>query len=160
MNKRADWKSDFKKGEKFEKKFYEWYQQNSTNKIEWLQEKYEADFLINNFKVELKSDFTPHSNFFMEHFSNIKTRRFGGPRQAQGYNAKHYCYWFVDELNPHQWKCFSFRTDELVAWLDIHMNEYETRTKENKGYNTLGHIIPIAELSNQKFCKHIRIEVK
>jgi hypothetical protein len=161
MNKqKSDFPKDLERGCRYEGKFYRWYKQNSTNKITWLQEKYEADFLINDFKVELKTDFTPHTNFFMEHFSNIKTRRLGGPRQAKGYKAKFYCYWFVDELNPHQWSCYSFRTDELVAWLDIHMNRYQTRRKLNKGFVTLGHIIPIETLSKQSFCKIIRIEVK
>ena len=160
MKKRADWKSDFKKGEKFEKKFYEWYQQNSTNKIEWLQEKYEADFLINNFKVELKSDFTEHSNFFLEYFSNMETNRQGGPWQAAKYNAKYFIYWFVDERNKNQWNCYSFKTKELLEWMSIHKNEYQTRKKENDGFTTLGIIVPVNELSNQKFCTIKIVEVK
>jgi hypothetical protein len=161
MAEESNWERDFQKGEKGEKEFYGYLKRRYPNKnIKWLQKAHEADFMIDDDKVELKTDFTKHTNFFIEYFSNIDTRRMGGPYQASEYNARHFIYWFVDKRNPYQWCCFRFLLKELIDWLNINKNCYQTRRKLNKGFVTLGHIIPIETLSKQSFCKIIRIEVK
>ena len=162
QNRESDFPKSYERGEEYEGKFYKWYKTKYPHKnITWLKKEFEADFLINNCKLELKSDFTQHTNFFIEYFSNMETERMGGPYQAKNsYNAKYYSYWFVDETNPNQWKFYNFKLTELLEWLSIHKNCYPTRRKENKGYQTLGHIIPVDILSKQSFCKVKTVEIQ
>jgi hypothetical protein len=150
----AKFSNDLERGLFYEELFYKEIKEKYPNKdIKWLNQEFEADFEIDSVKVELKSDFTKYTNFFMEIFSNYATRRSGGPWQALGYKAKYFLYWFVDEENINQWRCYSFETDKLVSWLDINMYSYSMKIVNNGKYNTFGCPVPVKDLERFPWCR-------
>jgi hypothetical protein len=160
-NNKNGFDKNLKKGEAHEAKFYTYLKTKYPNRdVKWLKTNFEADFMIDDFKLELKTDFTRHSNFFMEYYSNIETKRMGGVWQAAGYKARYYAIWYVDPSNAHQWSCYCFETKPLLEWLEAHKDEYPTGKVKNEGYTTLGFVIPMHRLTGQSFCRCSKIEVK
>lgn len=150
----AEFKNDFERGIFYEELFYKEIKKKYQDKdVKWLNKEFEADFKINSVKLELKSDFTKYTNFFMEIFSNYATRRIGGPWQAKQYDAKYFLYWFCSDENKNQWRCYSFEVDELVKWLDKNMYSYSMKFVNNGKYNTFGCPIPIKHLENKSWCR-------
>jgi hypothetical protein len=150
----AEFSNDLERGLFYEELFYKEIKEIYPEKeIKHLNKEFEADFEINSVKVELKSDFTKYTNFFMEIFSNYATRRRGGPWQAHGYKAKYFLYWFCSDENINQWSCYSFEVDELVSWLDINMYSYPMKFVNNGKYNTFGCPVPIKDLEEFPWCR-------
>lgn len=150
----AEFSNDLERGLFYEELFYKEIKKIYPEKeIKHLNKEFEVDFEINSVKVELKSDFTKYTNFFMEIFSNYATRRIGGPWQGKEYGAKYFLYWFCSDKNINQWSCFSFEVDELVKWLDTNMYAYPMKFVNNGKYNTFGCPVPVKHLENKSWCR-------
>lgn len=136
--------AQLKKGKKAEKDFLEKYGQGAIVRTDGrkgdLQVKWSRAIL------ELKTDFYSKStNLFMERWSVVgddtREGRPGGPWQSKGHASKYYLYWFpeTDEL-------FVFDTAVLVDYLEANLASFRPCPVRNKGYTTLGYIVPKAKL--------------
>ncbi len=158
--------SDLERAKVYEEQFAKKYNiKHQNTRMEWLDTKFQPDFKVeshdifrNSFFVEIKIDFTKHTNFFMEFLSNVKKETKGGPWQAQKYEAKYFVYWFVSPKNKNQWNCYVFETDKLVEWLDENKTRYQAYDVPNRTYKTRGYIIPISVLVRYKWAKKRVIE--
>lgn len=65
----------------------------------------------------------------------------GGPWQSLEHGSAYYLYWFAetDEL-------FVFTTSVLVDYLEANLASFRPCPVRNKGYTTLGYIVPKAAL--------------
>ena len=133
--------AQLKKGKKAEKEFLERYGQGAIVRTDGrkgdLQVKWSRAI------IELKTDFYSKStNLFMERWSVEPTLekpdgKVGGPWQSMQHGAAYYLYWFpdTDEL-------FVFTTAILVSFLEENLSSFRPCPVRNKGYTTLGYIVP------------------
>ena len=144
MSKTFSMAAQLKKGKKAEKDFLEKYGQGAIVRTDGrkgdLQVKWSRAVL------ELKTDFYSKStNLFMERWSVMadgeKLGKGGGPWQSLDHGAAYYLYWFpeLDEL-------FVFQTEVLVNYLEANIQSFRSCPVRNKGYTTLGYIVPKARL--------------
>jgi len=150
--------NDLNRAKKYEELFQDLYNDSTyIGEVKWNDMKYFPDYIINikdnHFFGEIKIDFTHYDSFFIERYSNVKSKRLGGPWGALKYGAHYFIYWFISEKNQHQWECFIFRTHELVQWLYDNENNYKMRYVGNDEYVTCGYSIPISHLENMNFTK-------
>lgn len=137
--------AQLKKGKAAEKDFLERYGQGAIVRTDGrkgdLQVKWSRAIL------ELKSDFYSKStNLFMERWSVTPTPekpdgKVGGPWQSLAHGSGYYLYWFpeTDEL-------FVFTTEVLVEYLEGNLSGFRPCPVRNKGYTTLGYIVPKEKL--------------
>lgn len=132
--------AQLKKGKKAEKDFLERYGQGAIVRTDGrkgdLQVKWSRAI------VELKTDFYSKStNLFMERWSVMaegdRLGKPGGPWQSAAHGAAYYLYWFpdTDEL-------FVFQTAVLVDFLEVNLSSFRQCPVRNRGYTTLGYIVP------------------
>lgn len=140
MGKTFSMAAQLKKGKKAEKDFLERYGQGAIVRTDGrkgdLQVKWSRAI------IELKTDFYSKStNLFMERWSVLaegdRLGKPGGPWQAASHNAVYYLYWFpdIDEL-------FVFQTAVLVNFLEKNLSSFRACPVRNRGYTTLGYIVP------------------
>lgn len=140
MNKTFSMAAQLKKGKKAEKDFLEKYGQGAIVRTDGrkgdLQVKWSRAI------IELKTDFYSKStNLFMERWSVMeegdRPGKPGGPWQSAAHGAAYYLYWFpgTDEL-------FVFQTAVLVDFLKGNLSSFRACLVKNKGYTTLGYIVP------------------
>lgn len=137
--------AQLKKGKAAEKDFLERYGQGAIVRTDGrkgdLQVKWSRAI------IELKTDFYSKStNLFMERWSVEATPdkpegKPGGPWQSLGHGSAYYLYWFAetDEL-------FVFCTAALVNFLEENLSSFRQCPVRNKGYTTLGYIVPKEKL--------------
>jgi len=136
--------AQLKKGKAAEKQFLEKYGKGAIVRTDGrkgdLQVKWSRAI------IELKTDFYSKStNLFMERWSVEATAeragKPGGPWQSLQHGSAYYFYWFpeTDEL-------FVFNTSVLVDFLDAHLASFRPCPVRNKGYTTLGYIVPKEKL--------------
>lgn len=139
-NKTFSMKTQLTKGKKAEKDFMARYGEGCFERTDGRK----GDFRIkwSQAKVELKSDFykdTP--NLFMERWSVAPTPgkegKPGGPWQSLDNGTKYYVYWLVESN-----ELFVFDVAELVLALDPVLSSLREITVKNKGYNTIGYLLP------------------
>lgn len=133
--------AQLKKGKAAEKDFLEKYGQGAIVRTDGrkgdLQVKWSRAVL------ELKTDFYSKStNLFMERWSVEPTPdkpdgKVGGPWQATAHGAVYYLYWF-----PETEELFVFSTAALVEYLEANLSQFRPCPVRNKGYTTLGYIVP------------------
>lgn len=95
---------------------------------------------------ELKTDSydmdkTP--NFFIEHWSDEKRGKLGGPRQSQKHGTKYFMYLFKKNS-----VMFIFDVDALVDWVNANIEKYKPIAIQNKTWVTIGYRIPRADLAH------------
>ena len=137
--------AQLKKGKKAEKDFLEKYGQGAIVRTDGrkgdLQVKWSRAVL------ELKTDFYSKStNLFMERWSVMATPdrpegKPGGPWQSATHGAAYYLYWF-----PETEELFVFQTAVLVDFLEGNLSSFRPCPVRNKGYTTLGYIVPKEKL--------------
>lgn len=137
--------AQLKKGKKAEQDFLEKYGQGAIVRTDGrkgdMQVKWSRAIL------ELKTDFYSKStNLFMERWSVEATPdrpegKPGGPWQSLQHGSVYYLYWFpdTDEL-------FVFSTAALVKYLEDNLSGFRPCPVRNKGYTTLGYIVPKEKL--------------
>lgn len=144
MSKTFSMAAQLKKGKKAEQDFLEKYGQGAIVRTDGrkgdLQVKWSRAIL------ELKTDFYSKStNLFMERWSVEATPeregKPGGPWQAASHNASYYLYWFPDTE-----ELFVFTTTALVDYLEANLSTFRPCPVRNKGYTTLGYIVPKEKL--------------
>lgn len=122
----------------FEANFPNWTPNNNGKTKE---EKSKVDFInAQGELLEVKTDTTTYSNFFIEKYSDNKKKTVGGPWQAQSKGAKYYCYYYLN-----QDKYYVMKVDELLKRVEELMSEIEYKPKyiKNKlGYWTEGYAMP------------------
>lgn len=97
------------------------------------------DFILNSKTIELKTDTysmdkTP--NFFMEHISDIKSGKLGGPWRALNDNVDYFVYMFINEK-----MCFWFEPKPLVDFLDEHIKTASYKVIRNRGWTSHGYAV-------------------
>lgn len=106
-----------------------------------------SDFITKDgISLELKTDsydMASTPNFFIELVSDLAREKPGGPRQAQLHGSILWCYLYVKNL-----VLFTFNTDELVNWLDVHDKNYLPSRIPNKTWTTLGIKVPRIDLKH------------
>lgn len=95
--------------------------------------------------VEVKSDYWPlkTGNFFMEKWSDVRTKKLGGPWRAFSDDVDVFIYFY-----PKENTYFYFRdVEELVARLNLLTEKLEPVTIHNRNWTTEGYKIPREELA-------------
>jgi hypothetical protein len=137
--------AQLKKGKKAEKDFLERYGQGAIVRTDGRK----GDMMVkwSRAVLELKTDFYSKStNLFMERWSVEPTPdrpegKVGGPWQAASHSAAYYLYWFPDRD-----ELFVFNTAVLVDYLEANLSQFRPCPVRNKGYTTLGYIVPKEKL--------------
>lgn len=144
MSKTFSMAAQLKKGKKAEKDFLERYGQGAIVRTDGRK----GDMMVkwSRAVLELKTDFYSKStNLFMERWSVEATPerpgKAGGPWQAASHNAAYYLYWFPDRD-----ELFVFNTAVLVEYLEANISQFRPCPVRNKGYTTLGYIVPKEKL--------------
>lgn len=136
--------AQLKKGKAAEKDFLERYGQGAIVRTDGrkgdLQVKWSRAI------IELKTDFYSKStNLFMERWSVMaegdRQGKPGGPWQSASHGAAYYLYWFPDTE-----ELFVFQTAALVEYLEANLGGFRPCPVRNKGYTTLGYIVPKEKL--------------
>lgn len=136
--------AQLKKGKAAEKDFLERYGQGAIVRTDGrkgdLQVKWSRAI------IELKTDFYSKStNLFMERWSVMaegdRQGKPGGPWQSIAHGASYYLYWFPDTE-----ELFVFQTAALVEYLEANLGGFRPCPVRNKGYTTLGYIVPKEKL--------------
>lgn len=145
MKKKYTMAAQLKLGQKAEKDFIEKYGQGAIVRTDGrkgdLQVKWSRAIL------ELKADFYSKStNLFMERWSVTPTPekpdgKVGGPWQSLAHGASYYLYWFPDRD-----ELFVFSTASLVEYLEANLSSFRPCPVKNRGYTTLGYIVPKEKL--------------
>lgn len=107
------------------------------------------DLFYDGKSVELKTDTYPLEktpNFFMEQFGSINDNKLGGPWRAAKDGVEFFVYLYANDRT-----FYWFETKELVKFLDEYIKGKRGRTVANKGYITLGFLVPRLD------CKHLAI---
>lgn len=115
---------------------------------------YESDFRNKETGdlAELKTDYydmdkTP--NFFIELWSDINTKRLGGPRQAKKHGSKYFYYLYIKNM-----VIFEFDIEALCKFIDENEINYDFHYIPNEGWATTGILVPREDL------KHLAKEIK
>lgn len=132
--------AQLKKGKAAEKQFLERYGAGAIIRTDG--RKGDLQVKWSQAVIELKTDFYSKStNLFMERWSVMeegdRPGKPGGPWQSLQHGSVYYLYWFpeTDEL-------FVFQTKVLVDYLEAHLASFRPCPVRNKGYTTLGYIVP------------------
>ena len=137
--------AQLKKGKKAEKDFLEKYGQGAIVRTDG--RKGDLQVKWSRAVIELKTDFYSKStNLFMERWSVVATPdrpegKVGGPWQSIAHGASYYLYWFPDTE-----ELFVFSTAALVDYLEANLSTFRPCPVRNKGYTTLGYIVPKEKL--------------
>jgi hypothetical protein len=108
---------------------------------------FKSDFINpkNKHTYELKSDsydMNKTPNFFIEIYSDVARKKFGGPRQALSHGS-HYWAYFYTQNNT----IFLFNTKRLVKWLEQNEELYHIRSIENIRWTTTGILVNRSHLA-------------
>jgi hypothetical protein len=111
-----------------------------------------SDFVLNGEGIELKTDTysmdaTP--NFFMEYYGNVDKAAIGGPWRAAKDGVTWFVYMFIQQK-----KCFWFRSETLVKFLNEHIKTLKPKSVKNRGYEALGYAV------SREACAHLQEEPK
>lgn len=130
-----DFEESLKRGKAGEEIFHQYFKEKV-----YRLDGYNGDFKIksNGLVIELKSDYWPMKNMFMERWSS--KGRPGGPWQAQEKGNEWFVYMFPLNLT-----LFCFQTNQLVKWCEKLLPKYEVSAIKNKGWIGEGYPIPIYE---------------
>lgn len=82
-------------------------------------------------------------NLFVERYSSKDAGTPGGPWQAQTHGATYYVHFFVGDG-----AIFTYRTDDLVGFMEENMNKYRPFDVPNQGYITVGFRVPRADVEH------------
>lgn len=97
-------------------------------------------------KIELKIDtysMEKTGNFFIERFSDLGKEKPGGPFQSEGHDVYYFCYLFVK-----QGFIYWFELKPLLEFLRKNEASYEKRYIKNRGWTTLGYLVPRSSLEH------------
>lgn len=103
------------------------------------------DFLIDKWKIELKTDFYDHdktSNFFFEKVKNSTKNTLGGPYKSLSHNVDYYVYLFIKN-RIFYWidvKKLCARLDSLIENRLIDVDK-QLKTISNVNYESTGLVI-------------------
>lgn len=144
MSKTFSMAAQLKKGKAAEKQFLERYGQGAIVRTDG--RKGDLQVKWSRAVIELKTDFYSKStNLFMERWSVEGTEerpaKAGGPWQSLQHGSAYYLYWF-----PETEELFVFNTRVLVDFLEANLAKFRPCPVRNKGYTTLGYIVPKAAL--------------
>lgn len=143
MSKVFGFQKQLKQGEKGEQYFIKCYHNLSPRK----SSAREVDIFINeNEKVELKSDSYPESeteNFFMELVGSTKTGKLGGPHLSVQNNVDFFVYHYTVDKT-----FYWFDPRALVKFIDENGHEFQKREIMNRGWSSLGLLIPREKISH------------
>lgn len=134
-----NFQTQLKKGKESEDKFLLKFPKLIKN-----EDKKGVDFKYNGKFVELKSDsYDPSKtgNFFMEKWSSLEAQKLGGPWQSQLKGGDIFAYLFTKPQH-----LYIFDTAKLVEHLDENLGQYKSRRVPNRGYITVGYLVPIKGL--------------
>ena len=101
------------------------------------------DLFFDGKSVELKTDTYPIEktpNFFMEKLGNVESNKIGGPWRAADDGVDYFVYLFASNKT-----FYWFETKKLVKFLDEYTKGKRGRTVANRGYVTLGFLVPRLE---------------
>lgn len=93
-------------------------------------------------RVELKYDSTKYANLFLETISNDSKQSPGGCFQSAYSNVDYFVYLFK------RGDCYTFRLPDLLHFLYLNKEKYNLKTVPNQYYNTLGHAVPIKDVTH------------
>ncbi len=137
MPKTFNFSAEKGKGDSGQRDFYKKYKKLGITKLDGLI----WDFDWNGDGVELKTDFHKSKNFFMERYSNISSKKAGGPWRSLDEKCKYFVYYFINEKTY-----FWFETARLVELLDKNIKNYTPKIIHNRNYESLGYLVPKIEL--------------
>ena len=80
---------------------------------------------------------TETPNFFMEHLSDIKSGKLGGPWRALQDNVDYFVYMYLAER-----KCFWFKPKPLVEFLNTYIKTKSYKVIRNRGWSSHGYTVP------------------
>ena len=132
--------AQLKKGKAAEKDFMERYGMSALDRTDGRK----GDFRIkwSRAVLELKADFYDSKNLFIERWSVLPTEerpegKPGGPWQSAANGTSYFVYWMTmqDEL-------FVFEPAKLAAYIDTCGKKFRTVHVRNKGYTTMGYVVP------------------
>jgi len=111
---------------------------------------FESDFINKKTgeKYELKTDYYDMNNtenFFIELWSDVDSKKRGGPIQAKRHGSKYYCYLFIKN-NIY----FKIDIDYLVLFIATNEHLYQKRKIYNDSWITEGILIPRKDLIYEK----------
>jgi len=89
---------------------------------------------------ELKTDsydMAKTKNFFIEHYSDIERGKLGGIWQSATHGTTYWCYMFSKNET-----LFVFILEDLVAFMEKTLLNYEIREIKNKTWVTTGFLVP------------------
>jgi hypothetical protein len=107
-----------------------------------------GDFHIDGFQFELKADFRAEDtgNLFIEHYSNIESKRLGGP-----YACIQKEVYVILYVLPKQNRVLAFEPETLVDFVELHQSQFRLINIKNKNHTTAGYAIPIKDLEELAF---------
>ncbi len=136
-NKVFGFQTQLKQGEKGEQYFIKCYHELNPRK----SSAREVDIFINdNETVELKSDSYPESeteNFFIELVGSTKTGKLGGAHLAHKNDINYFVYHYTTDKT-----FYWFRPVDLVKYIEENGHEFEKKEIMNRGWSSLGLLIP------------------
>lgn len=139
-NKTFDFKKQLKVGAKGENIFLSLYP--NLEKADGIK----YDFTMNGKTLELKTDtysMTETPNFFMEHLSDIKSGKFGGPWRALEDGVDYFVYMYLAQK-----QCFWFKPKPLVEFLDVYIRNVGYKVIRNRGWTSHGYTVPRESLEH------------
>ena len=104
------------------------------------------DFLLLGKKIELKTDshdMMATENYFMEKFGHVENSKLGGPWRAKEDGIDFFVYFYIQN-GVFLW----FDTKALVRFLNRRVPKIKSKIVRNKGYNSLGYLIPRTDLEH------------
>lgn len=106
------------------------------------------DIKLGNLNLEIKADTVSSytGNLFLEHYSNIETKRLGGPFSASEHGVDLMLYF---SPKPKGWnkledRIFIFKPEDLIDFIEIH--SFKPKYVKNERHTTMGYAIPIKDL--------------
>jgi hypothetical protein len=139
-NKTFDFKKQLKVGAKGESLFLSLYPK--LEKADGIK----YDFMLGDKTLELKTDtysMTETPNFFMEHLSDCKSGKLGGPWRALQDGVDYFVYMYQAQK-----QCFWFEPKPLVEFLDVYIRTAGYKVIRNKGWTSHGYTVPRETLSH------------
>lgn len=108
-----------------------------------------ADFVDPDGKTyEIKTDSYVSKNFFVERWSDIDRKKAGGPWQSAEKKIDYFCYSF-----PKMGITYIFTVAALLSQLEK-IEKPNVRRVLNRGWITLGWLVPIESLKAHEVIKH------
>lgn len=109
------------------------------------------DFIYKDIHIELKSDsYGIHGspNFFIEKWSDVDSKKPGGPFQALEKNNELFIYYYPPKEGQEDDVYFVFQTKRLVSFLNKNTEKYTLINIHNRAWITQGYKIPRVDLSH------------